>query len=164
MLLTYWRELYLIKYFVEPSDEAALEAVSKAFADCPRQQLVRDPNHCSECIKAEQYLTSLDRSDVALADIGDRLGFDCFSMITDEGFRHFVPALCRIALQERPAGIGHLLLRLDRAHTIIVEPHQREAIVEFLDYIKVMRYIDWNHEIGHLTQIRNRFTQQPESA
>ena len=141
---------------MDPGDEAALDTVSGAFADCLRPPLIRDPSHCSECAAADRHLASLDRADLVLHEIDEREGFDYFSMMTDAGFRYLLPALCRIALQERPLGLSHFLLRMDRAHKAVTEPHHRIAICEFLDYLATMGYPSSDGERAVLRKIRAR--------
>ena len=135
------------------SDTFELEKINKAFPTDGVRRLIRDPNHCSECLEAQKYLEALTPADIELEDIGDRIGFDYFSMITDEGYLYFIPGLCRIALEERPEGISHLLLRLGRAHTIITKETHKDAILDFLDYVKCMNYLSCNWERDELMSI-----------
>ncbi len=142
------------------SDTFELEKINKAFSADGVRKLIRDPNHGSECLEAQKYLEALNPTNIELDDIGDRIGFDYFSMITDEGYVYFIPGLCRIALEERPGGISHLLLLLGRAHAIIKEEVHRDAILDFLDYVKCMNYLSCNRERGELMSITKQLLTQ----
>lgn len=122
-------------------DQIALDELCEAFKDAKRGEMIGNPMHCAECEAANNFLNSLEASDVTLNDIGDRAGFDYFSMISDSGYIYFIPGLCRIALEENPEGISYLLQRLGRAHKVIKDANQKNAIIKFLNYLNEMHYV-----------------------
>lgn len=139
---------------MDACDEEVLERVCEAFSDCTKAHLIRDSDHCSECAEADTFLTSLEREDVRLATIGDGAGYDYFSMLTDEGFRFFLPGLCRMALAERPNGIWHLLMRLQSRLASVMQTHHQAALLEFLDYLTAMGYAETDDTRKMLRQVR----------
>lgn len=118
-------------------DQAILADVASAFADEPRPAAFTNHPYCSECAEHDETLQAKDRDTLSLAEVGIP-AWDPICMVTAEGWRYYLPSLCRIAVEEGPQGyIEQLVFHLisDGPGNRRVEAcsaEQRAAVVRFL--------------------------------
>jgi|SRR5215208_3359279 len=92
------------------TDQEIIDVVMKAFAFEPRSQHFTNYLHCDECAEHNDLLSSRDLQGLRLEDVNNA-GWDPIWIITDEGFRYYLPSLARLAL-ESSASIGWYLSQL----------------------------------------------------
>jgi hypothetical protein len=80
------------------ADQELIDAVRHAFAAEPRPEHFTDHQHCCECAEHDALLASRDLDRLRLEDVNNA-GWDPICFATAAGFRYYLPALVRLALQ-----------------------------------------------------------------
>jgi hypothetical protein len=124
-------------------DEEILKIVMKAFEAEPRPEHFTNYQHCCECAEHDALLSSRDVSNLRVEDVNNP-GWDPICFITAEGFRYYLPALVRLALESSslkndwylPQLLFHLIADgpQNRRVACCTEPQQR-AVADFLWHI-----------------------------
>jgi Family of unknown function (DUF6714) len=83
---------------MQPTDQEITDAARQAFAAEPRPEHFTDYSHCCECATHDALLASRDIDTLRLEDINNP-GWDPICFLTAEGFRYYLPALVRLALE-----------------------------------------------------------------
>jgi hypothetical protein len=126
-----------------PDDAQVLEAIQRAFADCPRPDHFTEYTHCCECAEHDEVLRSRDVQTLRIEDVNNP-GWDPICFVSVQGFAYYLPALARFALKA-PADQqgwygGQLLfhLRLDGPGNERVRActsDQRKSVVGLLQHL-----------------------------
>ena len=124
------------------TDQEIIELLRRAFADEPRPPHFTDHEHCCECAEHDALLRARDPDSLGLADVGNA-GWDPICFVTEAGFRYYLPALVRLALQRAPPGdwyLPQLLFHLvgdgvGNRRVACCTARQRGAVVTFLWYV-----------------------------
>ena len=74
-----------------------LAEIAEAFA-VPRPAWFVNAKHCCECADHDELLSSRDLHSLKLEDVNNA-GWDPVCFTTSEGFRYYIPALVRLALE-----------------------------------------------------------------
>jgi hypothetical protein len=122
------------------NDEQIVGLVTKAFEDQARPEHFTDYRHCCECAEHDALLASRDLESLRLDDVNNG-GWDPMCFATADGFRYYLPALVRLALEsaklEREWYLPQLLFHLigdgprNRRVEACSQP-QKRAIAAFL--------------------------------
>lgn len=124
------------------TDREMLAFVREAFAAEARPPHFTDYAHCCECAEHNDLLTSRDLQSLRLEDVNNA-GWDPICFLTSEGFRYYLPALARLALESSDAVewyLPQLLFHLIgdgpwNRRVSCCEASQREAVVAFLWHV-----------------------------
>jgi hypothetical protein len=121
------------------ADQEIIIAVRDAFGAEPRPAHFTNHSHCCECAEHDGLLSSRDPDGLKLEDVNNA-GWDPICFTTPEGFKYYLPALVRLALESAASGGWYLPQLL--FHLIADGPQtrrvacctraQRRAIVGFL--------------------------------
>lgn len=79
------------------TDQEIIDEVREAFRAEPRPQHFTNYSHCCECAAHNDLLASRDVSSLRLEDVNNA-GWDPICFTTSEGFRYYLPALVRLAM------------------------------------------------------------------
>lgn len=124
-------------------DDAILQVIQGAFAECRRPEHFTNYTHCEECAEHDAILRSRDISTLRIEDVGNP-GWDPICFITAEGFAYYFPALARLALADPDYEHGwygsqllfHLIGDGSRNRRFIAcTTEQRLAIAHFLQHL-----------------------------
>ena len=80
------------------TDREKIDMVRHAFAAEPCPEHFTDHRHCCECAEHDALLASRDLDSLRLEDVNNA-GWDPICFVTAEGFRHYLPALVRLAFE-----------------------------------------------------------------
>lgn len=80
------------------TDPEIIDLVGTAFGTEPRPAHFTDYTHCCECAEHDDLLSARDILSLSLEDVNNA-GWDPICFITAEGFRYYLPALVRLALE-----------------------------------------------------------------
>ena len=124
------------------TDQEIIDAVREAFGSEPRPQHFTNHSHCCECAEHNDLLSFRDPDTLRLEDVNNA-GWDPICFATSEGFRYYLPALVRLAMEsstKREWYLPQLLFHLigDGSQNRRVEccgGQQQEAIVRFLWHV-----------------------------
>jgi hypothetical protein len=125
------------------TDTEILVLIDEAFGREPRPEHFTDYRHCCECAEHDELLRSRDPATLTIDDVGNP-GWDPLCHISAEGFRYFLPALARLALDPPRSAAGWYLPQLlfhlnyqgsDNRHLLAATPCQRQAVVQMLLHI-----------------------------
>jgi hypothetical protein len=124
------------------TDQEIIVAVLEEFGAEPRPPHFTNFSHCCECAEHNDLLSSRDLSSLRLEDINNA-GWDPICFTTSEGFRYFLPALIRLALESstsREWYFPQLLFHLigdgpQNRRVVCCTRAQQEAIVSFLWHV-----------------------------
>ena len=84
------------------TDQAIIDAVRQAFAAETRPEHFTDDTHCCECAEHDALLASRDLDSLRVEDVNNA-GWDPICFVTAAGFRYYLPALVRLALESATA-------------------------------------------------------------
>jgi len=70
--------------------------IEQEFADIPRPQAFTDSGHCCECADHNKTLSNFSPATISFTELGNP-GWDPVCFMTDEAFKYFFPAFCRLA-------------------------------------------------------------------
>ena len=80
--------------------DTILANINAAFGSLPRPEtMVRNPNHCEECVEHEATMQAVTPDSVTLNEIGNP-GWDPVCFLNDEAFCYFMPAFARMILSD----------------------------------------------------------------
>jgi hypothetical protein len=80
--------------------DTVIRDVNQIFGHIPRPKIMlRDPNHCEECMEHEAVMQAVTRESISLTEIGNP-GWDPICYISDETFVYFMPAFVRLVLED----------------------------------------------------------------
>ncbi len=113
-----------------------LAAIDAAFGDEPRPpHFVRDPQHCEECADHEATLQRLSRRSISLSAVGNP-GWDPLCYVTDEGFRHLMPGLARLACgRSDDYFLDQFLFHLESGRIDALTAEQAGSLGDLLDHL-----------------------------
>ncbi len=117
--------------------------IRKIFADAPRPDHFTNYIHCEECLEHDDLLRSKDVDTLGFAEIGNP-GWSPVAFMTAEAMRYYFPALVRVALDLKLAGmpdnfLGSLLFFLgndDLKTFILFNNEERKAVISLLNHLK----------------------------
>jgi hypothetical protein len=116
-------------------EEKIINHVEEAFGSAPRPEHFTNYEHCCECFDHDELLRARDRQTLTIEDVGNA-GWDPVCFMSVEGFRYYLPALLRLALDSDtylPQLLFHLLYDGERnARMSHCSPAERKAVVDFL--------------------------------
>lgn len=124
-------------------DSAALALIDQAFWGAPRPEHFTDFAHCDECDEHDRTFLQHTRESLSRRALSYP-GWNPVSFITSEGYRYYIPALARIALNRKdgseylPQFVGDLRDEL----FISFDAEQRSALAAFLEYLRESRESD----------------------
>jgi hypothetical protein len=124
-------------------DSVALALVDRAFGDAPRPQHFTEFSHCEECADHDRTFLQHTRESISRHALGHP-GWNPISFVTSEGYRYYVPALARIALNRKDSSeyleqfVGDLR---DELFTTF-NAEQAAALSAFLVYLRESRESD----------------------
>lgn len=73
-----------------------LRRVSREFSEIPRPKEFTNPDHCCECADHDCTLQNFTPETISFNELGNP-GWDPVCFMTDEAFKYFFPAFCRLA-------------------------------------------------------------------
>lgn len=127
------------------TDNEVLTLIESAFGGAPRPEHFTDYTHCCECAEHDELLRSRDVTSLCFDDVGNP-GWDPMCFISAEGFRHYFPALARLALDGHDSNwyIDQLLFHLGYSgtanrHLLFFSPPERNAVLMLLQHISLSR-------------------------
>jgi hypothetical protein len=89
------------------TDQEIIDLVREAFEPEPRPAHFTNYTHCCECADHDALLSSRDVQSLRLEDVNNG-GWDPICFITAEGFRYYLPALVRLALESATPQVWYL--------------------------------------------------------
>lgn len=129
------------------NDSEALKKISDAFGTTPRPEHFTNYRHDPECAEHDELLRSRNLETLSLADVGNP-GWNPICFVTEEGFKYWMPALARLALEPETEQddwyLPQLLFHLNNRgrsnyHLAAASPQQRNAVMQFLVHIEDTR-------------------------
>lgn len=124
-------------------DTSALALIDKAFGGAPRPEHFTDFSHCEECAEHDATLLMHTRESLPRSALGYP-GWNPVSFVTSEGYRYYLPAIARIAMN-RKDGSEYLDQFSDDLREELFSSfsdEQRSALASFLEYLRVSRDSD----------------------
>ena len=124
-------------------DEDIIAMVYSVFETEPRPEHFTNYLHCYECAEHDELLRRRDKNSLGIEDVNNQ-GWDPICFITAEGWRYYLPALVRLALESGkteddwylPQFLFHLVGDGKENRRIKnCSDSQRKAIATFLWYI-----------------------------
>ncbi len=125
-------------------DRAIVASIEAAFAPEPRPAAFTNHPGCSECADHDAVLQSRDLETLSIAEIGNA-AWDPICMVTADGWRYYLPALCRIALEADPSDyLEQLLFHLigdgpGNRRVVVCSVEQQAAVTGFLWHLVATR-------------------------
>ena len=139
---------FRIIYLAYMNDFEASKKISDAFGEMPRPEHFTNYRHCDECEEHDELLRSHNLETLSLADV-ENPGWNPICFVTEEGFKYWMPALARLALEPEvgpPNGwyLPQLLFHLNHKgtsnrHLAAASLQQRNAVAQFLIHIEDTR-------------------------
>ena len=136
------------------NDLEALKKINDAFGATPRPEHFTNYRHCPECAEHDELLRSRNLKTLSLADVGNP-GWDPICFVTNEGFKYWMPALAKLALEPETEQydwyLPQLLFHLNdrgkpnnyrgksKRYLADASPQQYNAVTQFLIYIEDTR-------------------------
>lgn len=120
------------------AEENIINQIEKVFGSAPRPEHFTNYKHCCECFDHDDLLRARNTRTLAIEDVGNA-GWDPVCFISPEGFRYYLPAFLRLALNSDrylPQLLFHLIYDGEgNARFRHCSPTERKAVVEFLWHI-----------------------------
>jgi hypothetical protein len=107
------------------SDQQIIDLVRKAFETGPRPAHFTNYMHCCECAEHDDVLCSRDITSLRVEDVNNA-AWDPICFLTTEGFRYYLPALVRLALESSTSQDSWYLPQL-LFHLIGDDPHNHRV-------------------------------------
>lgn len=107
-----------------------LTSIENGFAEEVGPARCANPNHCEECVEADNMLLNLDPSDLTFDDLIDERCNWIFSFITVGGLRWLFPSIIRVALEQNPPQPSAIFTLLSQRTSDIFSDEQWIAILD----------------------------------
>jgi hypothetical protein len=125
---------------MSPADEYAFQEFCRRFGDAPPPQVFGNPGHCSECADANRRLMSFKREDFDAELLAEPGKSWLLSWMGADGFRFFLPGICRVAMENPLSNLGLFLDRLHPEWLLQLASEQKHAIHDLLCYCRDCGY------------------------
>ena len=120
------------------SREQVLNAIGEAFGGSPRPAQFVNAAHCCECAEHEDTLQRLTPATISLKEAGNP-GWDPICFVSAEGFRYFMPGLCRLALAiGQDSYLDQFLFHLESKGRDDFTQQQKKALLD-LHFLHLLR-------------------------